>query len=189
MKGESVSSDFMLISSRKIARILTLMRVRYLNFRGKNISVGENTVISRKAIITLGRNNITIGDDTYIGPYAVLKAYGSDISIGSRCSVDHFCVFHGGTVIGDDVLIATHVVIAPGEHIYTDLDTPIIRQPTTHKGIRIESGTWLGANCIILDGAVVSKGCVVGAGSVVKGVLEENSIYAGVPAKKIKSRN
>ena len=35
-------------------------------------------------------------------------------------------------------------------------------------GIVIEDDVWIGANCVLLDGAVLRRGCVVGAGSLVR---------------------
>lgn len=52
--------------------------------------------------------------------------------------------------------------------------------------IYIGEGTWIGANVIILPGVSIGKGCVIGAGSVVVSDVEDNSIYAGVPAKKLR---
>ena len=36
-------------------------------------------------------------------------------------------------------------------------------------GIVIEDDVWIGANCVLLDGAVLRRGCVIGAGSLVRG--------------------
>jgi carbonic anhydrase/acetyltransferase-like protein (isoleucine patch superfamily) len=46
----------------------------------------------------------------------------------------------------------------------------------------------IGMGATILDHAVVQKGCLVGAGSVVteRSVLEAGWLYAGIPARKIK---
>ena len=50
----------------------------------------------------------------------------------------------------------------------------------------IEDAVWIGSNSIILPGALIRKGCVIAAGSVVKGETRPNCIYAGNPAKLIK---
>ena len=48
-------------------------------------------------------------------------------------------------------------------------------------GILIEDDVWLGAGTIVLDGAVLGKGAVVGALSLVRSTLEPFGIYAGNP--------
>lgn len=52
--------------------------------------------------------------------------------------------------------------------------------------IHIGDGTWVGMGVSILPGVIVGSGCVVAAGSVVTCDLEDDCLYAGVPAKKIK---
>lgn len=52
--------------------------------------------------------------------------------------------------------------------------------------IEINDGCWIGANSTILPGTVIEKGCVIAAGSVVKGRCRQDALYAGVPAKVIR---
>ena len=52
--------------------------------------------------------------------------------------------------------------------------------------IVIEDGCWIGAGAIILPGVTIKMGVVVAAGSVVTKDCEENCLYAGNPARKIK---
>ena len=54
------------------------------------------------------------------------------------------------------------------------------------KKILIKKGAWLAAQSSILAGVTVGSGAVVAAGSVVTKDIESNSIYGGIPAKKIK---
>lgn len=55
--------------------------------------------------------------------------------------------------------------------------------------IEIHDGCWIGANSTILPGTIIEKGCVIAAGSVVKGTCKTNRLYAGVPAKEIRQLN
>ena len=55
------------------------------------------------------------------------------------------------------------------------------------KEIIIGNNVFIGLNSIILPGTVIEDNVIVGAGSIVKGQLKKNSIYAGVPVKYIKS--
>jgi len=59
----------------------------------------------------------------------------------------------------------------------------LIRNP-----VEIGNNVWLGAGVIITGGMRVGSGVVVGAGSVVTKDLKDDGVYAGVPAKFIKSR-
>lgn len=51
--------------------------------------------------------------------------------------------------------------------------------------IHIGENTFVGARAILLPNTFIGKNCIVGAGSVVKGKIEDNSIIAGNPAKII----
>lgn len=53
----------------------------------------------------------------------------------------------------------------------------------------LEENVFLGCNVIVCKGVKIGKNCVVGAGSVITKNLEENSVYAGVPAKKVGEHN
>lgn len=49
----------------------------------------------------------------------------------------------------------------------------------------IGDNVFLGWGCTILCGSIIGNNTIIGAGSVVSGFLEGNSIYAGNPARKI----
>jgi maltose O-acetyltransferase len=52
--------------------------------------------------------------------------------------------------------------------------------------IYIEDEAWIGANVTMFPGVSVGKCSVIGAGSIVMNNVESYSIYAGIPAKKIR---
>ena len=68
--------------------------------------------------------------------------------------------------------------------------SPIAQQgfQPSRGGIVVEDDVWIGANCVILDGAIIRKGAVVGAGSVVSGELAAYTVYAGNPLRQIRRR-
>lgn len=53
------------------------------------------------------------------------------------------------------------------------------------KSVSIEENTFIGAGAIILPGTRIGKHCIIGAGAVIKGVIEDYSILIGNPAKKL----
>jgi acetyltransferase-like isoleucine patch superfamily enzyme len=174
-----------------IVQILRYVWRIYLRLRwGGRISFGTGARVSPAAVLKPGVGRITIGDKTVIGPGAILDSARGTITIGRRCSVNPYSVLygHGGLSIGDNVRIATHVVIIPANHIFDRTDVPITDQGGSKLGIVIEDDVWIGANTTILDGAHISRGCVIGAGSVVRGTTEPFGVYAGAPAKLLRSR-
>lgn len=51
--------------------------------------------------------------------------------------------------------------------------------------IRVGSGTGIGINAILLPGAEIGRDCLIGAGSVVRGRIPDNSLVVGNPAKVV----
>lgn len=94
----------------------------------------------------------------------------------------------GGIKFGEQVVISYGTSI-----ISTGLDTKGWEKRVVgvdrhiDEMITIGNNVWLCANVTVLPGVTISDNIVVAAGSVVTGdLLEENSLYAGVPAKFIK---
>jgi acetyltransferase-like isoleucine patch superfamily enzyme len=110
--------------------------------------------------------------------------------IGADCSINAFCILYGqgGLSIGDNVRIAAHTVIVPGNHDFDRTDIPIAKQGYTMQGITIEDDVWIGAGTRILDGVTITTGCVIGAGAVVTKSTEPFGVYVGMPARRLKDR-
>jgi len=58
--------------------------------------------------------------------------------------------------------------------------------PPTEAAVRIGSGSWLGANAVILPGAQIGEHVVVAAGAVVRGEVPDRCVVAGVPARVVR---
>lgn len=137
---------------------------------------------------------IEIGDGVTIDSFVKIKPAGGDgdVVIGDGTTINAGCVIYtgNGVAIGRRCAIAANCTIAPVNHEYADPDTPIVEQKfmPSRGGIVIEDDVWIGANAVVLDGAVLRKGCVVGAGAVVRSEIPANAVCAGVPAKIISRR-
>lgn len=53
--------------------------------------------------------------------------------------------------------------------------------------IEIGNNVFVGRRATILPGTRIGNNCVIGAGALVKGFVEANSVYAGVPARKLRT--
>ena len=95
-----------------------------------------------------------------------------------------------GISIGNDVLIAANCTLAPVNHAYRDRHRLIREQGfvPSRGGIVIEDDVWIGANSVLLDGSVLRRGCVVAAGSLVRGERPAYSICRGTPAVPVDER-
>lgn len=116
---------------------------------------------------------------------------GSQISVGSGLSAyrDINIVAKNGKniTIGDECMFAREIMIRNNDgHIILDRKTGEVINPP--EDIVIGDNVWVGMRVMILKGAVIPKGSVVGAMSMVnKKFEEENILIAGTPAEKIRS--
>ena len=136
----------------------------------------------------LGR--ISIGEDSIIKRGAILATYGGNIQIGSNVSVNPGVILygHGNLTIGNDTRIAAQTVIIPANHHFGSREIPIRLQGIEAKGIVVGSDVWIGANAVLLDGIQSGYGAIIAAGSVVTKNVAPFTIVGGVPAKIIGHR-
>lgn len=134
--------------------------------------------------------NISIGDNSIVRESAFLITYGGNIVIGNRTTINPFSCIQGnfGVVIGDDVMIASHVSIFSANHKFGSLLKPMRQQGEFGRGVRIMNDIWIGSHSVILDGVTINNGSVVAAGSVVTRDIPPNSVVAGVPARVVRVR-
>lgn len=128
-----------------------------------------------------GGNSCALYHGTYILNTNGKLILGENSHLGAMCYVN---VCYGNVTIGDNVAIGPHtMIIAYSNHYESGKKTTDVR---IIKDILVGSNVFLGANCTILPGSIIESDVVVGAGSVVRGRLESNGIYAGIPCKKIR---
>lgn len=130
---------------------------------------------------------LVIGARSVIDSFVKVKPAGGsgDVVIGEDCVVNSGCVFYSGNgiTIGNAVSIAANCVLAPANHEYADPDTLIQQQGfrASKGGILIEDDVWIGAGAVILDGARIGRGAVIGAMTLVRGDVPAYAIAAGNP--------
>jgi acetyltransferase-like isoleucine patch superfamily enzyme len=114
---------------------------------------------------------------------AMLRREG--VTIGRDCVVHtpHFGVEPYLIVIGD------RVAISAGTMFITHDAVGLLFPDHPHMGlfgtIRVGSNVFFGINCMVLPGTTIGSNCVIGAGSVVRGTIPDDSVVMGNPAKVI----
>lgn len=133
-------------------------------YRSIGIEVGENTKIVGP--IKIGRIvKIKIGEECWIG--SNLSIYGNgEVDIGDRCDLaPDISIITGSHMIG------TSERRAGGGLSYN---------------YKIGSGTWIGTRATLINGINIGNGVVIGACSLINKSCDDNAIYAGCPANKIR---
>lgn len=131
---------------------------------GKNCFLAENSTII---------GDVIMGDDCSVWYNAVLRGDVNSIRIGNKVNIQDGSILHtlyekSVIEIGDNVTVGHNVII---------------------HGARIQRNVLLGMGAIILDNAVVGENSIIAAGAVVLDgtIIEPGSIYAGIPARRVKS--
>lgn len=91
--------------------------------------------------------------------------------------------------LGDRLVISMNVQLLTHDYSYTTALISIGEKPETDIGVLREiiigDNVFIGMNSILLPGTNIGNNVIIGAGSVVRGKVEEYSVMAGNPATKI----
>jgi len=119
--------------------------------------------------------------------------------IGKNFYIGRDSFIESDVIIGDNVIWANRVaLVGRYDHHYQQIGVPV----RLASQIRDDDYNWLGLNSLtiigddvwvgygvtIIGGVNIGKGSIIAAGSVVTKDTEPYTIYAGVPARKIKDR-
>jgi len=131
---------------------------------------GDNCFIADNATIT---GDVIIGDDCSIWFNAVVRGDVHYIRIGNNVNIQDGVIIHctyqkAPVKIGDNVSIAHGAIV---------------------HGCTIHDNVLIGMGAIIMDGAVIESNSVIAAGALISKntMVKSGSVYAGVPAKHIKT--
>jgi carbonic anhydrase/acetyltransferase-like protein (isoleucine patch superfamily) len=133
----------------------------------------------------------SFGNDCFIAPNATIVG---DVVMGDQCSVWFNAVVRGDVnsiILGNKVNIQDGVVIhCTFEKTKTILGNNVsVGHLAILHGCRIDDNVLVGMGAIVMDNVHVGSNSIIAAGAVVleNTIIEPGSIYAGVPAKKVKS--
>lgn len=137
--------------------------------RGYQPLFGSNCFLADTAVVV---GQVFMGSNCTVWFNAVVRGDVNSITIGDNTNIQDGAVIHGTyerakTVIGSNVSIAHNAVV---------------------HGCTIEDNVLVGIGAIIMDDSVVGRHSVIAAGAVVlPGTkIPEGSVYAGVPARRVK---
>lgn len=145
-----------------------------------NCVIDTGVIISDPQHFTCG-DGCALRHGTYILNGHGYMSMGDQSHLGAMCYVN---VHHGSVHIGNDVAIGPHTDLIAYSNYYDHGKS--VTECRIQEDIEIGSNIFIGAHCSVLPGTQIADNVIVGAGSVVKGNLEGNTIYAGSPCRKVR---
>ncbi|WP_282177123.1 acyltransferase [Vibrio nereis] len=134
------------------------------------VIIDDGVNLNQLSISFKGDNNLL-----YIGP---MTSFGSgNISVGENNQM---------VIIGAECMISSRVMLdtTDSHSIYDIISGQRVNQS---RSVVVSPKVWLGRDVRVNKGAFIGRETVVGQGSLVSGCLKSNSVYAGCPARQLKS--
>jgi len=140
----------------------------------KNVVIGDNVKISRRVTFYSdnGGRPLRVGNSCWIGYGVFGEATGGVLDIGDFVAVSH-----------STTILTSSGPGGPGAF------SPIMREfyPVTLGPIRIRPHCWIGAHSVLMPGADLDEGVVIGANSMVpSGKYPAWSVFMGSPIRPVK---
>jgi carbonic anhydrase/acetyltransferase-like protein (isoleucine patch superfamily) len=158
------------------------------------VQCGGDDVLVHTSVVIIDPERLSIGNHTRIDPFCVLTAPGG-IKLGSRVHVASHCSLVGGSGIE----VGDFCGISHGARIFSVSDNmagdsmpgptlPPSVQSVIEAPVTIKRHAVVCAGCVVLPGVTIGEGAVLGALSFLREDVPEWQIWAGSPARFIRTR-
>lgn len=185
-----------LFLTRIISKVLgsILLKVYRLD-HSKVIFFGIPRMYLIKGSRILFGDNVSLISKEYANPVGLIRpvtfrtlSETSYISIGDNTGLSGTLICCQQKIeIGKNVLVGANVTICDTDlHPIAKENRRFSKENIKVIPINIEDNVWIGMNSVILKGTVIGENSIIGAGSIVSGIIPPNCIAAGNPAKIIK---
>jgi acetyltransferase-like isoleucine patch superfamily enzyme len=154
------------------------------------IRIGRNVRLAASVVIRGDGTLLEIGDDCDIDGHIHVVRGGGRIRIGPRTTMTGVAIsLHepGDITIGADCMFSNdiHMDVSDVHPIYDRRTGARLNPP---KPIVIGDRVWLGTRALVLKGARIGDGAIIGAGAMVTGEIPQDCIAGGAPAKVLREQ-
>ncbi len=165
---KNISPRFLSFILRSLPNFLWIVKWYLIKVTLK--SVGKNFKFSYQSFFSDHRL-IQVGDDVFIGS-------------------NFYCSAIKGVNIGNRVMFGANCSIIGGDHNYNNPleNLRFGNSIGQNNKINIEDDSWIGHGSMLLNHSHIGEGCIIGANSLVNTKTKPYCVYAGQPAKFIKTR-
>lgn len=110
--------------------------------------------------------------------FSVMIEPEGEVVIGSNVFFNNYCsiICRRLVTIGDETVFGENVKIYDHNHHFNDLTKEIKDQGYSEGEVRIGRHCWIASNVVIMKGTYIGDNCVIGAGCVISGHVNDNTI-------------
>ncbi|MBQ6529600.1 MAG: acyltransferase [Clostridia bacterium] len=171
---------------RAFFSLIHIAFVKLFNIKGFHSAISQDFALTTR-IHPHDGGIITLLKHIHAHRNVVFEAEGGDLKIGEGCFFNNGCmiVSHESITIGEYTCFGPNVLVYDHDHNFT---SGISLHDSGYKTAPVVIGknVWIGGNSVILRGTVIGDNCVIGAGSVIKGIYEDGSIVVQKRSEEIK---
>ena len=160
--------------------------------RGSNnhLEIAKGSVADRLQV-SIGSNcDIRIGRKCNLGQLFIHAEDHGHVTIGVRSTFNGYVrlLLHeaGRITIGSDCLFAGQVDVTVSD-MHSIIDVATGRRLNPARDVRLDDHVWVGQRAMILKGAHVQSGSIIGAAALVTGEIPANCMAVGTPARVVKT--
>ena len=149
-----------------------LWKIRY----GSKLHMGNIQSFQHIGMVIRNSGTISIGNYNQNRGKVWFICDGGSLSIGDHCffNINSSITCVENITIGNNCKFGNNLVIVDPDHNYKRKDESepeLVGSPIT-----IGDNTWIGADVVILRGTKIGNNCVIGAGSIIKGEISDDSV-------------
>lgn len=178
-KGVEVGKNF-------VCKGFPYLKLKSLN---KSLVIKNNVTLIGKVDLRTRENGLIILDNNcIIEESRIVSALNGKVHIGEYTEVlqNSFIVGGEDIIIGKYCVIGVRNCINSSKHLVNQ-SVRFFEKKYIHKKVIIGDYAWTGVNTMINPGVNIGSNSIIGSNSVVTKNVEKNSVYVGVPAKKLNS--
>ena len=155
------------------------------------VEIKGSTLIEPVIQIRGNCNRLVIEEGCYLGKGCSFQLEGNNnsIVIGKKTTMTLRCHFNAQEhntkiLVGEDCMFSNTIIVRTSDsHPIYNVQGERINPA---KDVIIGKHVWIAPNSVIMKGAVIGDGCIVGSSSMVNKQIPESSLAVGTPAKVVK---
>lgn len=168
-----------------------IKKIRWLRLKikfGKKLKMPIQTYLGQIKIQISGNGSVSIQKGFSTRDNVVIHASGGEIEIGMNTFISDGCMLNSRKkiTIGNRTILGQNILMYDHDHSYRS-GPEHLRSKFEESPIKVGDDVWIGSGVIILKGATIGNRCVIGAGTIVKGNIPDDTLIYEIRKHKMEN--